>query len=125
MLSIARRPGPTDQPVAALLRDLKRRGASPDGRRLSELRRPDDPENIGRDHHPDGHSIWLAGGGVKPGQVIGRTDELALKVVEDRGHVQRERWWAKRAKSKFLAIINGKEKRSNLINHPANTETRR
>ncbi len=87
----------TDRPVAALLKDLKQRGLLDEtlvvwggefGRTpLSELRRPDDPANIGRDHHPDGYSMWMAGGGIKPGQVIGRTDELGLKVVEDRVHV--------------------------------------
>ncbi len=87
----------TDRPVAALLQDLKQRGLLDEtlvvwggefGRTpLSELRRLDDPTNIGRDHHPDGYSMWMAGGGIKPGQVIGRTDELGLKVVEDRVHV--------------------------------------
>lgn len=87
----------TDQPVAALLGDLKQRGRLDEtlvvfggefGRTpMSEVRRPDDPNSIGRDHHPDGFSIWVAGGGIKGGQVMGRTDDLGLKVVEDPIHV--------------------------------------
>ena len=87
----------TDQPVAALVKDLKQRGlldetlviwAGEFGRTsLAEWRNPSDPANIGRDHHADGFSVWLAGGGVKGGQVIGRTDELGLTVEEDPVHV--------------------------------------
>jgi uncharacterized protein (DUF1501 family) len=89
--------GVTDQPTAALMRDLKQRGLLDEtlvvwggefGRTpMSEIRRPDDPNSIGRDHHPNGYSIWLAGGGIKGGQVIGRTDELALNITEDKVHV--------------------------------------
>ena len=67
--------GATDQPTAALLKDLKQRGLLEDtlvvwggefGRTpMSEIRRPDDPDSIGRDHHPNGYSLWLAGGGIK------------------------------------------------------------
>ncbi|MCS7026033.1 MAG: DUF1501 domain-containing protein [Bryobacteraceae bacterium] len=87
----------TDQPAAALLKDLKQRGLLQEtlviwggefGRTpLSEIRRPDDPDSIGRDHHPNGYSMWMAGGGIKAGFTIGKTDELALQVVEDRIHV--------------------------------------
>ncbi len=83
----------TDKPTAALLADLKQRGLLKDtlvvwggefGRTaMSEIRRPDEADNAGRDHHPNGYSIWLAGGGVKAGQVIGKTDELALNITED------------------------------------------
>jgi uncharacterized protein (DUF1501 family) len=89
--------GATDQPSAALLKDLKQRGMLDDtlvvwggefGRTpMSEMRRPDDPASIGRDHHPNGFSMWLAGGGIKGGQVIGKTDDLGLDIVEDRVHV--------------------------------------
>ena len=89
--------GATDQPVGALLSDLKQRGLLDStlviwggefGRTpMSEVRRPDDPNSIGRDHHPNGYSIWLAGGGIKGGQVIGRTDEFGLQVTEDPIHV--------------------------------------
>lgn len=84
----------TDQPAAALIKDLKQRGMLDDtlvvwggefGRTpMSEMRRPDDPASIGRDHHPNGYSIFMAGGGMKGGQVIGKTDDLALDIVEDR-----------------------------------------
>lgn len=50
---------------------------------MSEMRRPEEADNAGRDHHPNGYSMWLAGGGIKGGQVIGKTDELGLTVVED------------------------------------------
>ena len=89
--------GATDQPAAALIKDLKQRGLLDDtlviwggefGRTsMSELRRPDDPTNIGRDHHPNGYSLWMAGGGIKGGQTIGKTDELALTIAEDKVHV--------------------------------------
>ena len=89
--------GATDQPAAALIKDLKQRGMLDDtlvvwggefGRTpMSEMRRPDDPNSIGRDHHPNGYSMWMAGGGIKGGQVIGKTDDLALDIVEDRIHV--------------------------------------
>jgi uncharacterized protein (DUF1501 family) len=89
--------GVTDQPTAALVKDLKQRGLLDStlvvwggefGRTpMAELRRPEDADNAGRDHHPNGYSIWLAGGGIRGGQVIGRTDELGLSIVEDKVHV--------------------------------------
>jgi hypothetical protein len=89
--------GATDQPTAALIHDLKQRGMLDStlvvwggefGRTpMSEIRRPDEAGNAGRDHHPNGFSLWLAGGGIKGGQVIGKTDELALNVVEDPIHI--------------------------------------
>ena len=45
------------------------------------------PKTTGRDHHPYGFSIWMAGGGVKGGQVIGATDEVGWHATEDRVHV--------------------------------------
>ena len=87
----------TDQPVAALLKDLKQRGMLDEtlvvwggefGRTpMSEMRRPEDANGAGRDHHPNGYSMWLAGGGIKPGQVIGKTDELGLNILEDKVHI--------------------------------------
>ncbi|MGE0760017.1 MAG: DUF1501 domain-containing protein, partial [Pirellulaceae bacterium] len=86
-----------DQPIAALLRDLKRRGLWQDtlivwnsefGRTpLGENRTGANSRVTGRDHHPYAFSIWLAGGGVRGGQVIGRTDDIAWGVVEDAVHV--------------------------------------
>ncbi|MCC7153174.1 MAG: DUF1501 domain-containing protein [Bryobacterales bacterium] len=94
---LVRQCGVTDQPVAALLKDLKQRGlldttlviwAGEFGRTpMSEIRRPEEADNAGRDHHPEGYSLWMAGGGVKGGQVIGKTDDLALRITEDPIHV--------------------------------------
>ena len=94
---LKRQCGATDQPAAALIKDLKQRGMLDDtlvvwagefGRTpMSEMRRPDDPNSIGRDHHPNGYSIWMAGGGIKGGQVVGKTDDLGLDIVEDKIHV--------------------------------------
>ena len=84
-----------DQPIAALLRDLKKRGLldttlviwlSEFGRTPLGENRPGE-KVTGRDHHPFAFSIWMAGGGVKAGQVVGKTDELGWKVVEDAIHV--------------------------------------
>ncbi|MBI2686074.1 MAG: DUF1501 domain-containing protein [Acidobacteria bacterium] len=87
----------TDQPSAALIKDLKQRGlldetlvvwAGEFGRTpMSEMRRPEDADNAGRDHNPNGFSIWLSGGGVKTGQVIGKTDDFSLNILEDKVHI--------------------------------------
>lgn len=79
-----------DKPVAGLLRDLKRRGLLNDtlvvwGGEFG--RTPMSEKGDGRDHNPTGFTMWMAGGGVKGGQVIGTTDELGLKAVENRLHV--------------------------------------
>src|SRR5262249_47891767 len=50
-------------------------------------RTPMSEKGNGRDHNPYGFTMFLAGGGVKPGQVIGSTDEVGLRAVEDRMHV--------------------------------------
>jgi uncharacterized protein (DUF1501 family) len=86
--------GVTDQPTAALLSDLKQRGMLDEtlvvwggefGRTpMSEMRRPEEADNAGRDHHPNGYSLWLAGGGIRGDQVIGRTDDFGLTIVEDK-----------------------------------------
>jgi len=79
-----------DQPVAALLSDLKSRGL------LDETlvvwggefgRTPMSEKGDGRDHNPSGFTMWFAGGGVKGGQAIGTTDELGLHAVDNRLHV--------------------------------------
>ena len=87
----------TDQPVAALIKDLKQRGlldstlvvwAGEFGRTpMSEIRRPEEADNAGRDHHPEGFTLWLAGAGVKPGMVLGKTDPLGLRILEDPVHI--------------------------------------
>jgi hypothetical protein len=79
-----------DLPIAGLLRDLKQRGL------LDETivvwatefgRTPGAERSDGRDHHPYGFSIWLAGGGIKGGMVHGATDELGFHAVENRHYV--------------------------------------
>ena len=86
----------TDRLVAALLKDLKRRGAIESharylGRRIRPYIMAEQQhswEDIGcRDHHPNCFSMWMAGGGIKGGQVIGKTDELGINGVEDRVHI--------------------------------------
>jgi uncharacterized protein (DUF1501 family) len=87
----------TDGPTAALIRDLKQRGLLDStlvlwggefGRTpMVEVRNSSDPENAGRDHHPFGYSMFMAGGGMKGGTVVGKTDELGFNVVEDKVHV--------------------------------------
>jgi hypothetical protein len=77
----------TDRPVAALLKDLKRRGLLDStlvwwGGEFG--RSPEAQDSKGRDHHNLGYSMWLAGGGIKGGRVVGATDELGLYAVEDR-----------------------------------------
>ena len=54
---------------------------------MVEHRKPEDRDNAGRDHHRDAYSMWMAGGGIKGGQVIGKTDDLCLNVVEDPVHI--------------------------------------
>jgi hypothetical protein len=87
----------TDQPAAALIKDLKQRGLLDStlvvwggefGRTpMCEIRNPSDAENAGRDHHPVAYSIWMAGGGIKGGQVVGKTDDLCFNILEDKVHV--------------------------------------
>jgi hypothetical protein len=84
--------GETDQPIAALITDLKRTGLWDDTLLIwgGEFGRTPTSEGVGkpgRDHDWHGFSMWLAGGGVKGGQAIGSTDELGFRAVEDRCHV--------------------------------------
>jgi len=79
----------TDQPVAALLKDLKRRGLLDTtlvvwGGEFG--RSPESQGSKGRDHHNLGFSMWMAGGGVRGGQVVGATDEIGLRAVEKPYH---------------------------------------
>jgi hypothetical protein len=84
-----------DRPIAGLLQDLKLRGLLDQtlvvwggefGRTpVADGRYPD--KRAGRDHNPYGFTMWLAGGGVQGGKVIGATDEYGLRAVEDRVHV--------------------------------------
>ncbi len=84
-----------DQPIAALLKDLRRRGLLDEtlvvfggefGRTVysqGSLSR----DNYGRDHHPRCFSMWLAGGGIRPGTVWGETDDFSYNIVRDPVHV--------------------------------------
>ena len=86
----------TDQPSAALVRDLKMRGLLEDtlviwggefGRTPFIQGNFDDRPRWGRDHHPYAFTVWMAGGGVKPGMTHGATDELGFNVARDGVHV--------------------------------------
>jgi hypothetical protein len=84
----------TDKGVAGLLKDLKARGLLDSTLVIwgGEFGRSPVSDggaggSDGRDHNPYGFTIWMAGGGIKGGQVIGSTDELGLRAVEDRFHV--------------------------------------
>ncbi len=84
-----------DQPAAALIQDLKQRGLLEDTLVIwgGEFGRTVYSQgtltatNYGRDHHPRCFSVWVAGGGVKPGLVYGTTDEFGYNVVSDSVHV--------------------------------------
>ncbi|HYF35073.1 MAG TPA: DUF1501 domain-containing protein [Prosthecobacter sp.] len=84
--------GMVDQPIAALLKDLKQRGlldttlvvwGSEFGRTALGENRPGFKKVTGRDHHPSAFSLWMAGGGVKGGQTYGATDDFAWNVAEN------------------------------------------
>jgi hypothetical protein len=87
----------TDRPAGALVADLKRRGLLDStlvawggefGRTpVCEIRNTQEADNAGRDHHPQAYSMWFAGGGIKGGTVVGRTDDLGFFVTEDKAHV--------------------------------------
>jgi hypothetical protein len=80
-----------DQPIAALIRDLKQRGLldqtlvvwGAEFGRTPMLQGTEDPKKCGRDHQKDAYSIWMAGGGVKPGITYGSTNDLGNEVAEN------------------------------------------
>ena len=79
----------TDQPVAGLLKDLKRRGLLDSTLVLwgGEFGRSPGAQNgKGRDHHNLGFTMWMAGGGIRGGQVVGATDAIGLRAVEKPYH---------------------------------------
>ena len=79
-----------DLPVAGLLKDLKARGLLEDTLVIwgGEFgRSPVAQKGDGRDHHPYGFTMWLAGGGIKGGMVHGATDEFGWYAVQDKVHV--------------------------------------
>jgi hypothetical protein len=80
----------TDQPIAGLLMDLKSRGLLKDTLVIwgGEFgRTPTAEGNNGREHHPFGFSMWLAGGGIKGGLAFGNTDDFGWHAVQDKVHV--------------------------------------
>src|SRR5580698_6504000 len=86
----------TDKPAAALIKDLKQRGLLEDtlvvwggefGRTPMVETNETAGRKMGRDHHPQAFTMWLAGGGIKPGITLGRTDDFGFNIVEDRVHV--------------------------------------
>ncbi|AGA30114.1 DUF1501 domain-containing protein [Singulisphaera acidiphila] len=80
----------TDQPIAALLKDLKGRGLLEDTLVIwgGEFGRTPTAEGTdGREHHPFGFTMWLAGGGIKGGMTYGATDEYGWHAVENKVHV--------------------------------------
>ena len=89
--------GKVDKPIAGLLADLKSRGLLDStlviwGGEFGRTPTSDGSANgggdsLGRDHNPYGFTIWMAGGGVRGGKVIGSTDEIGLRAVEDPIHV--------------------------------------
>jgi hypothetical protein len=82
----------TDRACAALVRDLKQRGLLDEtiviwGGEFGRTPMVQGGGDDGRDHHPNAFTMWLAGGGIKPGLTLGRTDDFGFNVVEDRVHV--------------------------------------
>jgi hypothetical protein len=82
----------TDQAAAALITDLKQRGMLDDtlviwGGEFGRTPMVQGGGNDGRDHHPNAFTMWLAGGGIKPGITLGESDELGFNVTKDKVHV--------------------------------------
>jgi hypothetical protein len=85
--------GRTDQPIAALLKDLKRRGLLDEtlvvwGGEFGRQPTAEYATGTGRDHNAYGFTMWLAGGGIKGGVCVGETDELSSAAITDRFHVK-------------------------------------
>jgi hypothetical protein len=81
-----------DRPCAALIKDLKSRGLLDDtlvvwGGEFGRTPMGEVREYVGRNHHVDAYTMWLAGGGTRPGAIVGQTDEFGFFPVEDRVHV--------------------------------------
>src|SRR5688500_19094566 len=81
-----------DQGQAALVKDLKSRGLLDDtlvirGGEFGRTPMGENRDTTGRNHHIDAFTMWMAGGGVRAGQVIGETDEFGFNPISDRAHV--------------------------------------
>jgi hypothetical protein len=90
--AIEKRCKEVDQASAALVLDLKQRGLLEDtlvvwGGEFGRTPMGENRATIGRDHHIDAFTMWMAGAGVKPGTIFGATDELGFGVVENKVHV--------------------------------------
>ncbi len=86
--------GETDLPIAALIKDLKQRGLFDEtlivwGGEFGRQPTAEYATGSGRDHNAYGFTMWMAGGGIKGGVSVGKTDELGASAVEDRMHVKR------------------------------------
>jgi uncharacterized protein (DUF1501 family) len=88
--------GATDQGAAALIQDLKARGMLDEtlviwggefGRTPMVETNAALGRKLGRDHHPQAFTMWLAGGGIKPGITYGETDDLGFNIVENPVHI--------------------------------------
>jgi uncharacterized protein (DUF1501 family) len=86
----------TDRAAAALVKDLKQRGLLEDtlvvwggefGRTPMVETNKEAGRSMGRDHHPQAFTMWMAGGGIKAGLTLGETDDFGFNVVKDRVHV--------------------------------------
>jgi hypothetical protein len=90
--NITRLAGESDAPIGGLLSDLKQRGMLAETLviwggemgRTPTVQKVKDPSKVGRDHHIDGYTIWLAGGGFRGGMTYGATDDLAMAVTENK-----------------------------------------
>jgi hypothetical protein len=85
--------GRTDQPIAALLKDLKQRGMLDStiiiwGGEFGRQPTAEYAMGTGRDHNAYGFTMWMAGGGIKGGVSVGETDELGASAISDRFHVK-------------------------------------
>lgn len=85
--------GATDKPIAALIKDLKQRGMLNDtiivwGGEFGRQPTAEYAQGTGRDHNAYGFTMWMAGGGIKGGVSVGKTDELGGAAVENRFHVK-------------------------------------
>jgi len=91
---LKRQCGICDQGSAALVKDLKQRGLLDETLviwggefgRTAYSQGAISKDSFGRDHHPRCYSIWMAGGGIKPGIQIGKTDDFGYNLVEDGVH---------------------------------------
>jgi len=94
--NVRRNCGATDQASAALVKDLKQRGMLDDtlvvwggefGRTPMVEASVSLGRSMGRDHHPQAFTMWMAGGGIKGGVTLGATDEMGFNIIEDEVHV--------------------------------------